>query len=303
MTVGAYSSRAARFLARYAPDGDPAVIAPGDVTAAVLADASGLSAGAGQHLACALRAFLRYCHVRGLVSADVSAAALSVTGRRTTMLPRGRNPARSRRCWPPATGPSRTAGGLRGHRAAGPARPAGRGSRPAPPGRHSLAGRRDRDPRQGRPVRRPPAPGRCRRRDRRLAARRPPGRLLPGGVHHGDRADPAADQGGGGEHRPAGLRPGGNARVRRAPAAALRGLRHDRREGPDGLDRAGHAAPVPRRDRDLRPRRDRPAASPRPSLARDAGPARRGKRHDDPSARAGGGVPAAAPGTRLPAAA
>jgi integrase/recombinase XerD len=92
MTVGAYSSRAARFLSRYAPDGDPAVIAPGDVTSAVLADASGLSAGAGQHLACALRAFLRYCHVRGLVSADVSAAALSVTGRRTTMLPRGLEP-------------------------------------------------------------------------------------------------------------------------------------------------------------------------------------------------------------------
>lgn len=92
MTVGAYSSRAARFLSRYAPDGDPAVITPGDVTSAVLADASGLSAGAGQHLACALRAFLRYCHVRGLVTADVSAAALSVTGRRTTMLPRGLEP-------------------------------------------------------------------------------------------------------------------------------------------------------------------------------------------------------------------
>jgi integrase len=92
MTVGAYSSRAARFLACYAPDGDPAVIAPGDVTSAVLADASGLSAGAGQHLACALRAFLRYCHVRGLAGADVSAAALGVTGRRTTMLPRGLEP-------------------------------------------------------------------------------------------------------------------------------------------------------------------------------------------------------------------
>lgn len=92
MTVGAYSSRAARFLSRYAPDGDPAVIAPGDVTSAVLADASGLSAGAGQHLACALRAFLRYCHVQGLIGADVSAAALSVTGRRTTMLPRGLEP-------------------------------------------------------------------------------------------------------------------------------------------------------------------------------------------------------------------
>jgi hypothetical protein len=53
MTVGAYSSRAARFLARYAPDGDPGLIAPASVTAAVLAEASGLSAGAGQHLACA----------------------------------------------------------------------------------------------------------------------------------------------------------------------------------------------------------------------------------------------------------
>jgi integrase len=92
MTVGAYSSRAARFLARYAPDGDPAVITPGDVSAAVVAEASGKSASAGQYFACSLRAFLRYCHVRGLVGADVSAAALGVTGRRTTMLPRGLEP-------------------------------------------------------------------------------------------------------------------------------------------------------------------------------------------------------------------
>ncbi len=91
-TVAAYSSRAARFVARYAPDGDPGVITPGDVTAAVLAEASGLSAGAGQHLAAALRAFLRYCHVQGLIAADVSAAAMAVTGRRTSMLPRGLEP-------------------------------------------------------------------------------------------------------------------------------------------------------------------------------------------------------------------
>ncbi len=32
MTVAAYSSRAARFVARYAPDGDPGAIMPGDVT-------------------------------------------------------------------------------------------------------------------------------------------------------------------------------------------------------------------------------------------------------------------------------
>jgi integrase len=92
MTVAAYSSRAARFVARYAPGGDAGVITPGDVTAAVLAEASGLSAGAGQHLACALRTFLRYCHVQGLVTAGVSAAAMSVTGRRTSMLPRGLEP-------------------------------------------------------------------------------------------------------------------------------------------------------------------------------------------------------------------
>src|ERR1700733_1622280 len=44
MTVGAYSSKAARFLARCAPDGDPAVITPGAVSAAVVAEASGKSA-------------------------------------------------------------------------------------------------------------------------------------------------------------------------------------------------------------------------------------------------------------------
>src|SRR5260370_34057 len=60
--------------------------------AAVVAEASSLRASAGQYFACSLRAFLRYCHVRGLVDADVSAAALSVTGRRTTMLPRGLEP-------------------------------------------------------------------------------------------------------------------------------------------------------------------------------------------------------------------
>ena len=92
MTVAAYSSRAARFLAGYAPDGDPGVITPGDVTSAVAAEASGLSAASGQYLACALRAFLRYCHMRGLIAADVSAAAMGVMVRRTSMLPRGLEP-------------------------------------------------------------------------------------------------------------------------------------------------------------------------------------------------------------------
>jgi site-specific recombinase XerD len=92
MTVAAYSSRAARFVACCAPDGDPGVITPGDVTSAVLAEASGLSAASGQYLACALRSFLRYCHMRGLITADVSAAALGVIVRRASMLPRGLEP-------------------------------------------------------------------------------------------------------------------------------------------------------------------------------------------------------------------
>ncbi len=94
MTVAAYSSRAARFLARCAPDGEPGVITAADVTAAVLAETAGLSAGAGQYLAAALRAFLRYCHVQGLVAADVSAAAMAVTGQWTLLLPRGLEPGR-----------------------------------------------------------------------------------------------------------------------------------------------------------------------------------------------------------------
>ena len=112
MTVGAYSSRAARFLARYAPDGDPAVIAPGDVTSAVLADASGLSAGAGA--APGVRA--------ARVPAVLPRAGPGHRGRVRRGPGRDRpggprccpgawNPARSGCCWRPATGPSRTAAG------------------------------------------------------------------------------------------------------------------------------------------------------------------------------------------------
>ena len=271
------SSRAARFLARYALDGDAGLIASADVTAAVLAEASGLSASAGQHLACALRAFLRYCHVRGLVTADVSAAALAVTGRRTTMLPRGLEPGTmtallaacdraepdGRRDYEVILLLARL--GLR----------AGEAARLRLDDVNWRAGEIGIRGKGGR-VRRPPAPGRRRRRDRRLAARRPPGRLLRE-VFTTVTAPtrPLTREAAANIVRRACAR-AGMPSAWRAPAAPLRGLRHDRREGPDGGDRAGHAAPLPWRDRDLRSRRDRPAASPRPSLARNAGPAGRG---------------------------
>src|SRR5260370_10034160 len=63
MTVGAYSSKAARVLGRYAPDGGPAVITPAGVSAAVRPEASGRSASAGQDFPCSLRPFLRSSHL------------------------------------------------------------------------------------------------------------------------------------------------------------------------------------------------------------------------------------------------
>jgi len=39
-----------------------------------------------------LRSFLRYCHVAGLIGADLSGAALPVTGRRRSSLPKGISP-------------------------------------------------------------------------------------------------------------------------------------------------------------------------------------------------------------------
>jgi integrase/recombinase XerD len=92
-TAASYSLHVTRFLACFAPDGDPGTITPGSVTSAIVAAASGKSAASGHYLVCALRAFLRYCHVRGLAGADVSAAALGVSVRRTSMLPRGLEPA------------------------------------------------------------------------------------------------------------------------------------------------------------------------------------------------------------------
>ncbi len=45
--------------------------------------------GAGQYFVAALRAFLRFCHVEGLIGEDLSAAAMAVTGRRRSLLPQG----------------------------------------------------------------------------------------------------------------------------------------------------------------------------------------------------------------------
>jgi integrase/recombinase XerD len=88
-TVRGYLTHARRFL-----DGLTSAELDGltaaEVTGAVLDKAgSGVSVSATQYFVSALRAFLRFCFLEGLAEADLSQAALTVTGRRSSPLPRG----------------------------------------------------------------------------------------------------------------------------------------------------------------------------------------------------------------------
>ncbi len=80
-TAAAYVLRVRRFLA-----GLPA---PADLATVTAAEASVVSVGATQVFVAALRAFLRFAFLEGLLPADLTAAALAITGRRRSFLPRG----------------------------------------------------------------------------------------------------------------------------------------------------------------------------------------------------------------------
>lgn len=88
-TAAAYVTRTGRFLTGCADDGDLSKITAGDVTRAVLDESTTRSVGSVQFFVVALRSFLRFCCVQGLVEVDLSGAALRMTGRRYTCLPRG----------------------------------------------------------------------------------------------------------------------------------------------------------------------------------------------------------------------
>jgi integrase/recombinase XerD len=89
-TASGYVTHARRFLDGLAPGRELAGLTAGEVTGAVLSRAaSGVSVSATQYFVSGLRAFLRFCFVEGLVEADLSQAALTVTGRRRSSLPRG----------------------------------------------------------------------------------------------------------------------------------------------------------------------------------------------------------------------
>jgi integrase/recombinase XerD len=88
-TVRGYVRHAACFMDGLAPKAELASLTPRAVTEAVLRESSRLSVPAAQYFLAGLRAFLRFCFIEGLCAKDLSAAALSVSGRRRSSLPRG----------------------------------------------------------------------------------------------------------------------------------------------------------------------------------------------------------------------
>lgn len=94
-TAGAYVAYARRFLAGVDGEGMGGLTA-GDVTRAVAAEAQAVSASSAQYFVVALRAFLRFCFLEGLLDGDLAGAALAVTVRRRSPLPKGISQAEAR---------------------------------------------------------------------------------------------------------------------------------------------------------------------------------------------------------------
>jgi integrase/recombinase XerD len=96
-TVTAYASDVRRFLAsRGGGAGDLHELTAAEVSKAVLAELAGRSPASVRRYGCALRAFLRYCYLAGLIATDLSASVLPVSGRRRSLLPQGISPAQGK---------------------------------------------------------------------------------------------------------------------------------------------------------------------------------------------------------------
>ena len=88
-TVRGYVSHARRFLEGLPPGTDLAGVCAKDVTEAVLRQSAAVSVSATQFFVAGLRSFLRFCFIERRRPVDLSQAALPVTGRRRSPLPRG----------------------------------------------------------------------------------------------------------------------------------------------------------------------------------------------------------------------
>lgn len=87
-TVRNYLDGARRFVAALGVT-ELRILTPAEVTAAVLAKSTAVSVSATQNYVASLRAFLRFCFIENVVESDLSEAALPITGRRRSTLPRG----------------------------------------------------------------------------------------------------------------------------------------------------------------------------------------------------------------------
>jgi len=95
-TVRGYVDHARRFLGGLPAGTSLAEVTASDVTTALRREAAAVSVAATQFFRAGLRAFLRFSFTEGLLEGDLSGAALAVTGRRRTTLPRGIEPEAAR---------------------------------------------------------------------------------------------------------------------------------------------------------------------------------------------------------------
>jgi len=95
-TVRGYVDHARRFLDGLPPDTTVGEVTAAEVITTLRRVAGAVSVSTAQNFRAGLRAFLRFCFTEGIVAADLSGAALAVTGRRREFLPRGIEPAQAR---------------------------------------------------------------------------------------------------------------------------------------------------------------------------------------------------------------
>ena len=88
-TVRGYVGHARRFLEGLPAGTGLAGVCAKDVTEAVLRQSAAVSVSATQFFVAGLRSFLRFCFIERQMPVDLSQAALPVTGRRRSPLPRG----------------------------------------------------------------------------------------------------------------------------------------------------------------------------------------------------------------------
>lgn len=95
LTVEAYVSDVRRFLADRG-ESDLSRLTAAEVSHSVLSQVADRAPATVRRYGCAVRSFLRYCYLVGVVDHDLSAAALPVSGRRRSLLPQGIKPSEAR---------------------------------------------------------------------------------------------------------------------------------------------------------------------------------------------------------------